>query len=269
MKLTKEMTKPLLADMKNVVKHNQMKRCFYVVVRKDELRLCLEDKLVKGEKSIIPRSVIDKYIEMLSQSIETRTLVKYTEQFPDHVIQYIMANTAKSDTKEKTVKLLKKTHAIYNDVKEIEKKFTITKPFLNIFSGTFKKLVREEISGKHVNFDMETGILSLDADNYFYKAAVKGVLYKDLIENCFSEISKDVNFSNLVIKPSKTPAQFQERLVKIAKENNIPMEKLLEVLETHLETCHKMLATYDTAANELKAVYDKIDLFDDMYNSKF
>lgn len=60
MKVTKEMTKPLLADMKKVVKHNQMKRCFYVVVRKDELRLCLEDKLVKGEKSIIPRSVIDK-----------------------------------------------------------------------------------------------------------------------------------------------------------------------------------------------------------------
>jgi hypothetical protein len=62
----------------------------------------------------------------------------------------------------------------------------------------------------------------------------------------------------------------QKRDCKVyTKKKNIPMEKLLEVLETHLETCHKMLATYDTAANELKAVYDKIDLFDDLYNSKF
>ena len=105
LKVTKEMTRPLLSEIKEVVRKGLTKNNYEVVLHKDVLRLRIVIYKGYGDDSVIPVKETGKFIKMAEKAYIEKNLVVFSEKFPNLIINYLEKTIVDPDYKDSSKNL--------------------------------------------------------------------------------------------------------------------------------------------------------------------
>jgi hypothetical protein len=215
MRVTKEMTKPLLADMKLVVRQGKTDNKYEVVLKSGVLRLKWVLNNRTSDETVIDYLSTEKFIKMVEKAIETKTLGDFSKTFPDSLIHYLENNIVDTDLKDASKN-------VFNRVKRVN-----------------SHLVRTDVLLK------ELKPIDDKALNITYKLFISGDLYKLLIKPCGENKVVEQGITDLLLNVPKTYSNFEGKLLKLARNNNLQLERLLYLLdrscEFTLESTYKLI----------------------------
>lgn len=225
LKLTKEMTKPLLADMKLVVRQGKTMNKYEVVLNKDVLRLKWSVNSRTSDDTVIYWSDTEKFIKMVEEAIQTKTVVEFSKKFPDIVIKYLEKTIVDVDLKDSTKNVFKRVNRVNSHLVRIDVLMKDLKPNDN------KDLVTK------------------------YKLANSGDLYKLLIKPCGETKEVEEGLADLLINVPKAYSRFEEKLLKLARTNNLQLDRILYLLD---RSCEFTLGSTYKLISELTDYKDKV-----------
>lgn len=225
LKLTKEMTKPLLADMKLVVRQGKTMNKYEVVLNKDVLRLKWSVNSRTSDDTVIYWSDTEKFIKMVDDAIQTKTVGEFSKKFPDLVINYLEKSIVDFDLKDSSKNLFKRVNRVNSHLVRI-----------NVLMKDLKPNDNKVFIGK-------------------YKLSNSGDLYKLLIKPCGETKELEDGLTDLLINVPKAYSRFEEKLLKLARTNNLQLDRILYLLD---RSCEFTLGSTYKLISELTDYKDKV-----------
>ena len=224
MKLTKEMTKPLLADIKLVVRQGKTDNKYEVILKKDVLRLKWVLNTKTSDDTVIASLATEKFIKMVENAIQTKTVGEFSQKFPELVITYL----------EKTI--------VNVDLKDSAKNL-----FIRV-NRTNSHLVRIDVLLKELNPNDKKDFVDK------YKLSNSVDLYKLLIKPCGETKEVEEGLADLLINVPKAYSRFEASLLKLARTNNLQLDHILYLLD---KSCEFTLGNTYKLISELTDYKDK------------
>lgn len=225
MRVTKEMTKPLLADMKLVVRQGKTDNKYEVVLKSGVLRLKWVLNNRTNDETVIDYLVTEKFIKMVEKAIETKTLGDFSKTFPDSLIQYLENNIVDKDLKDAAKN-------VFNRVKRVN-----------------SHLVRTDVLMKELKPNDKKDFVDK------YKLSNSVDLYKLLIKPCGETKEVEEGLADLLINVPKAYSRFEVSLLKLARTNNLQLDRILYLLD---KSCEFTLGSTYKLISELTDYKDKV-----------
>lgn len=262
MKLTKEMTKPLLADLKEVVNRGIIKKPYVVILVGENLRLKSFEAVPDVSKHIFGRESCSKLIGLVAVAREQKNLVKLTEEFPNIILANLSKTQLVGVSPDVINKLYKRTQELNHALKELQKGFANYQQFPLPLSESFKNYALTLTYQTGYTFNESTGLLTIDGNNYLGSSAKKGVLVSNMVREDLSAEDERIGLHQMLVNPTQNIDIFSAKLSKISSTYSIPVPKLVERLNI---ICDDTEETYDatlfaakqffSASKKLKETY--------------
>lgn len=208
LKVTKEMTKPLLSEIKEVVRKGLTKNKYEVVLHKDVLRLRIVLYKRFGDDSVIPVKETGKFIKMAEKAYIEKNLVGFSEKFPELIINYLEKTIVDPDYKDSSKNLHIKVQNLQGGIL--------------FFGDELTSLDIDVVSSSLLPFygtDPIRRVLTIYSDRKYLT----------------------LNLHKFILVYPQQNKNFDANLLKVARESGLALETVMQILGQYCESLSKVL----------------------------